>query len=90
MTMVQWKSGCDCYFFSYEHFYLPILPSKMGLKKCVLLLFCIRANMVVFGQKWLYSITVVVFGSNWLHCGKVVVSRQKWLCSGKAVVFWQR
>ena len=36
MTMGQWKSGCDYYFFSYEHFYLPTLPSKMGLKKCFL------------------------------------------------------
>ena len=31
--MVQWKSGCDYYLLSYEHFYLPNLPSKMGLKK---------------------------------------------------------
>ena len=30
--MVQWKSGCDYYLLSYEHFYLPNLPSKMGLK----------------------------------------------------------
>ena len=103
MTMVQWKSGCDYYVMSYKHFYLPTLPSKMGLKKCFLPLFCIRAKVVVFGQKWLfsgkvvvfghkwlYSIKVVVFGSNWLHSGKVVVSRQKWLCSGKAVVFWQK
>ena len=36
MTMVQWKSGCDYYLLSYEHFYLPNLPSKMGLKKCFL------------------------------------------------------
>ena len=36
MTMVQWKSGCDYYFLSYERFYLPILPSKMGLKKIFL------------------------------------------------------
>ena len=35
MTKVQWKSGCDSYLLSYEHFYLPILPSKMGLKKCI-------------------------------------------------------
>ena len=33
MTMVQWKSGCDIFFLSYEQFYLPKLPSKMGLKK---------------------------------------------------------
>ena len=36
MTMVQWKSGCDYYFLSYEHFYLPNLHSKIGLKKCFL------------------------------------------------------
>ena len=35
-TMVQWKSGCDYYLLSYEHFYLPNLPSKLGLKKCFL------------------------------------------------------
>ena len=34
MRMVQWKSGCDYYLLSYEHFYLSNLPSKMGLKKC--------------------------------------------------------
>ena len=36
MTMDQWKSGCDYYLLSYEHFYLPNLPSNMGLKKCFL------------------------------------------------------
>ena len=34
MRLVQWKSDCDYYLLSYEHFYLPNLPSKMGLKKC--------------------------------------------------------
>ena len=34
MTMVQWKSDDDYYSLSYEHFYLPILPSKMSLKNC--------------------------------------------------------
>ena len=33
MTMVQWKSSCDYYLFNYEHFHLPNLSSKMGLKK---------------------------------------------------------
>ena len=33
---VQWKSGCDHYLWSYKFFYLPNLPSKMGLKKCFL------------------------------------------------------
>ena len=36
MTMVQLKSGSDYYLLSYERFYLPNLPSKMGLKKCFL------------------------------------------------------
>ena len=36
MRMVQWKSGCDYYLLSYEHYYLPTLPSQMGLKKSFL------------------------------------------------------
>ena len=36
MTMDQWKRCCDSYLLSYEHFYLPNLPSKMVLKKCFL------------------------------------------------------
>ena len=36
MKMVQWNCGCDYYFLSYVHFYLPNLPSKMVLKKCFL------------------------------------------------------
>ena len=36
MTMVQWKSGYDYYMLSYEHFYFPKTPSKLGLKKCFL------------------------------------------------------
>ena len=36
MTMVQWISGWDYYWLSYEHFYLPNLPSKRSLKKCFL------------------------------------------------------
>ena len=36
MTMVQWKSGCDYYLLSYEHFYLPSLPYKVALEKCFL------------------------------------------------------
>ena len=33
MTMVHWKSGCDYYLLSNEHFYLLKMLSKMGLKK---------------------------------------------------------
>ena len=36
MRMVEWKSGCDFYLLSYEHFYFPNLASKRGLKKCFL------------------------------------------------------
>ena len=36
MTMVQGKNGCDNYLLSYEHFYLPNLPSKISMKKCFL------------------------------------------------------
>ena len=36
MRVVQWKSGCDYYLLSYEHFYVPNLPSKMVLKNCFL------------------------------------------------------
>ena len=36
MKMDQWKSGCDSYLLSYEHFCLPNLPSKLLLKKCFL------------------------------------------------------
>ena len=33
MTMVQWKSGCDYYLLSYEHFYLPKFSFQNGLEK---------------------------------------------------------
>ena len=36
MRMVQWKSGCDYYLLSYEHFYFLFFPSQIGLKKCFL------------------------------------------------------
>ena len=32
ITMVRWKSDCEHYLLSYEHFYLQNLPSKMGSK----------------------------------------------------------
>ena len=34
--MVQWKSSCEYYLLSYEHYYLQKLPSKISLKKCFL------------------------------------------------------
>ena len=30
--MVQWKSGCNRYLLSYEHFGLRSLPSRIGFK----------------------------------------------------------
>ena len=36
MTMVHLKNGCDYYLLSYQQFYLPHLPFKMGSKKCFL------------------------------------------------------
>ena len=33
MRMVQCKSGRDYYLLSYEHFYLPNLPSIKGLEE---------------------------------------------------------
>ena len=36
MTMVQWKIVFGYLMLSYEHFYLPNLPSKLGLKNCSL------------------------------------------------------
>ena len=64
---------------------------------------CIRAKVVVFRQKWLYSVKVVVFylfgsirakvvliGQSGCIRAKAVVFRQKWLYSVKAVVFGQK
>ena len=33
--MLQWKSGCDHYLLSYEHFYFQNLPPKWAWKTCV-------------------------------------------------------
>ena len=44
---------------------------------------CIRAKVVVLGEKLLYS------GKRGSIRGKVVVFRQKWLYSSKVVVFGQ-
>ena len=57
---------------------------------------CFWAKVVVFGQKWLYSVksgcnraNVVVYRkidfipAKWLYFGKVVVFWQSWLYSGK-------
>ena len=46
MTMDYWKSCCYSYLLSYEHFYLPNLPFKMGLKPVCTAIFGIplRAN----------------------------------------------
>ena len=39
---------------------------------------CIRAKVVVSGQKWMY------LANKWLHSGKAVVFVKKWLYSGKS------
>ena len=47
----------------------------------------IRAKVVVFGPKWLYSGKSGCIRANWLYSGKVVVFRQKWLYSCKKGCF---
>ena len=57
------------------------------------------AKVVVFGQKWLYSVKrdcirakvvifgkVVLFRKEWLYLGKIGCIRAKWLYPGKVVV----
>ena len=52
----------------------------LGQPRCIRANCCIRAKMVVFGQKWLYFDKVVVFfGQKSLYSGKDVVFGQKWL-----------
>ena len=48
---------------------------------------CIRAKVVVFGQKLLYSGRGGAISSNLSYTGKVVVFGQNWLYSGKVAVF---
>ena len=59
---------------------------------------CIRAKVVVFGKKCLYSGKKWLYSegksgfirrnrAKWLSSGKVVVFGKKWLYSGKLVVF---
>ena len=56
---------------------------------------CIRAKILLFGHKWLYSGIVVVFEQTgyirvrWLTSGKSYI-RAKWLYSGKLAVFGQK
>ena len=53
----------------------------------------IRAKMVVFGQKWMYSCKVFVIlqsrciREKWLYAGKNVVIGQSGCIRGKLVVF---
>ena len=44
---------------------------------------CIRGNVAVIGQKWLYSGESGVIQAQWLF------SEQKWLYSGNEVLFGQ-
>ena len=118
MTKVQCKSGCDHYLLSYEHFYLPNLPTKMGLKKCFLpqqmecrwgptvtvtslkvtwiesphqdIMVktgkngCIRAKLVVLGQRLLYS------EKGGCIRAKMFVISQSGCIRAKVVVFGQK
>ena len=52
---------------------------------------CVRAKVVVIGQRWLYSgknccirAKVVVFGQSGCICAKVVLIEKKWLFSDKS------
>ena len=45
---------------------------------------CVRAKVVVFGQRCLYSGKVNVFGQKWLFSGKKGCIQAKWLYSGKS------
>ena len=44
---------------------------------------CIRAEVVVFGQKCLYSVKVAVFQQKWFCLDKSSCIRTKLLCSGR-------
>ena len=44
---------------------------------------CIRAKVVVFGEKWLYTGRVVELGQNLLYSGKVVVFLTKVIVFGE-------
>ena len=91
MTKVQWKSGCDNYLLSYEHFYLPNLPSKMGLKKCFLpqqmeCRYGPTATVTSLKVTWNEGPDqgiMVKTGKNGCIWAKLVVLGQKWLYSYK-------
>ena len=58
---------------------------------------CIRAKVVVFGQSDYIRAKLVVFWQKWLYSGKtgfirakVAVFGQKWLYSGKSGLFGQK
>ena len=48
---------------------------------------CIRAKVLVFGQKKLFSGENGCIGAKWLYSGKSGSFRVKWFYSGKVVVF---
>ena len=45
---------------------------------------CILVKVVVFGQKWLYSVKSGCFPKSGCLWGKVVVFGKNWLASGKS------
>ena len=51
---------------------------------------CIRAKVVVFGQKWLHSCNVVVIGESGCTRAKMVVFGQRYFSSGKVVELGQK
>ena len=50
---------------------------------------CIRAKVVVFGQKWLYSDEYLCIWAKWLYSDKSGFIWAKWFYCGKVVVFGQ-
>ena len=44
---------------------------------------CIRAKVVVFGERWLFSSKSGCIQAKWLCSGKMVVFGEEWLYSGK-------
>ena len=51
---------------------------------------CIRGEVVVFGQKWLYSSKCGCIRARRMYLGKSGCVRAKWLYSGNVVVFGQK
>ena len=57
-----------------------------GQNGCVRAMWLCSGNVVVFGQKLLFSDNLVVFGQNYLYSGKLVVIRQS-ICNRATFCF---